>query len=129
MSPAFLDTLSEFLEAHFWYYPDVQHSRTFTQAAQPLMSHDAGDVTFDFRDCSVTLDTQPTKPILHGVSGQVASRSLLAIMGPSGAGKTTLLNLLVSMRGASYEHRYGSVTLNGHIFTGTREARQALTLA
>ena len=82
---------------------------------QPLLSE---DVTFDFRDCSVTLQSQPPKTILRGVSGQVRSGEILAIMGPSGAGKTTLLNLLTGIAGSSDERRSGVVTLNGFLFTG-----------
>ena len=82
----------------------------------------ADDVTFDFRDCSVTLDMQPRKTTLRDVSGQVNSRDVFAIMGPSGAGKSTLLNLLAGTSGASYEHRSGTVTLNGCRFTGARPA-------
>ena len=85
------------------------------QTTHSLMSN---DVTFDFRDCTVTLETGPQRIILREVSGQVTSGDLCAIMGPSGAGKTTLLNLLAGMAGSSYERRFGTVTLNGHAFTG-----------
>ena len=80
------------------------------------------DVTFQFRECSVTLmprtswrgPTLPTtKSILCGVSGAVSSGGVLAIMGPSGAGKTTLLKLLSGLPGSAEESRSGVLTLNG----------------
>ena len=37
---------------------------------------------------------QGNKLILQGVSGEIRSKEVTAIMGPSGAGKTSLLNLL-----------------------------------
>ena len=89
-----------------------------TMAAQPAVSN----VCFQFRDCAVTLNATPKKTILHGVSGEVQSGHLLAIMGPSGAGKTTLLNLLSGTKGSSSELRSGRVALNQLPFTSARLA-------
>ncbi|VDC00690.1 unnamed protein product [Peniophora sp. CBMAI 1063] len=49
------------------------------------------------------------KMILDGISGEVSSGELLAVMGPSGAGKTTLLDV-ISKRTAQAS---GMVTVNG----------------
>ena len=93
-------------------------------ASEPLAPN-ASDVTFDFRQCTVILESVPPKPILCDVSGQVSSGDLLAIMGPSGAGKSTLLNVLTGMASSSNERRYGTVVLNGHLFTGECPAVKA----
>mmetsp|Transcript_48887 Transcript_48887/g.122168 ORF Transcript_48887/g.122168 Transcript_48887/m.122168 type:complete len:708 (+) Transcript_48887:404-2527(+) len=73
-----------------------------------------GDNAFVFRDCRFSVPGkrgQPRKQILRGVSGEVRSGHVLAIMGPSGAGKTTLLNLLSLVPiGGKCE---GEVTFNG----------------
>lgn len=55
------------------------------------------------------------KEILHGVSGQVCSGEVLAILGPSGAGKTCLIDLLtLEGKGGLYT---GDVRLNGSPLT------------
>jgi len=73
-----------------------------------------GDNALTFRDCRFSVPGKsgaPRKEILKGISGEVRSGHVLAIMGPSGAGKTTLLNLLslVPIGGKSE----GEVTFNG----------------
>lgn len=60
----------------------------------------------------------PIKPsmrrILHGLSGQVRSGQVLAIMGASGSGKTTLLNLLSGRMKSSKECLSGGkIFVNG----------------
>ena len=95
-------------------------------STQPLMSN---EVTFDFRECSVTLDAKPRKTILREAAGQVVSGDLFAIMGPSGAGKTTLLNLLAGIEGSSNEERTGMVTLNGATLTGACKSDACCILA
>lgn len=55
-----------------------------------------------------------TKTILDGITGEVKSGQMLAIMGASGAGKTSLLNLLAGRLTSSKNYvSNGSVLVNG----------------
>jgi ABC-type multidrug transport system ATPase subunit len=60
-----------------------------------------------------------TLPLVHrcagGITGEVTSGSVLAIMGPSGAGKTTLLNMLTLEKKGGVPR--GKIELNGQPFT------------
>lgn len=56
-----------------------------------------------FRDVKYTVNkwyrfSEPSKTILHGLSGTFKSGRLTAILGPSGAGKSSLLNVLSGSR-------------------------------
>ena len=73
------------------------------------------------------LATTPPKCLLWKVSGRATTGEVLAIMGPSGAGKTTLINLLCGIKGSSEERRFGTVTLDGHPFTGVHAGTSCLT--
>ena len=116
---------------HIWAFSE-RRSKT-AEGSRPLRLPDAmldaDGVTLDFRDCSVTLATEPCKTILREVSGQATAGNLFAIMGPSGAGKTTLLNLLAGLPSSSTELRSGTVTLNGNLFTGERPPSASAPLA
>mmetsp|Transcript_4887 Transcript_4887/g.13109 ORF Transcript_4887/g.13109 Transcript_4887/m.13109 type:complete len:654 (-) Transcript_4887:39-2000(-) len=58
--------------------------------------------------------SESTKVILKGVSGQVKSGQMLAVMGSSGAGKTTLLNLLAGRLTTSKNFQTeGQILVNG----------------
>ena len=75
----------------------------------------------------VTLSGKPTTPLsrmlistverqlLHGITAEVSSGHVLAILGPSGAGKTTLLNMLTLQRRGGKP--FARVLLNGKTFT------------
>lgn len=53
--------------------------------------------------------------VLHGLSGQVRTGQVLAIMGASGSGKTTLLNLLSGrMKSSTKCVSGGKIFVNGH---------------
>ncbi|KAJ3354135.1 hypothetical protein HDU83_005741 [Entophlyctis luteolus] len=58
-----------------------------------LEGHDNLKMDYKFEDLSLKLHTGKT--ILKGVSGQIKSGRMTAIMGPSGAGKTTFMNVLM----------------------------------
>ena len=67
-------------------------------------------VTVSFKDLGLKLPDGRT--ILEGVTGEVASGAITAIMGPSGSGKTTLLNVL-SGKAAAYGTPTGQTWVNG----------------
>lgn len=52
------------------------------------------------------------KEILHGISGRLPSKQLIALIGPSGAGKSTLLDILSGFRTTGMD---GSIYVNGRI--------------
>jgi ATP-binding cassette subfamily B protein len=60
-----------------------------------------------FRDLSFSYDGQ--RPVLQGVSFDVAAGQTVAILGPSGSGKSTLMHLLMRL----YPYQHGSITLDG----------------
>ncbi|KAJ5266816.1 hypothetical protein N7478_009624 [Penicillium angulare] len=55
-----------------------------------------------------------SKRILDGVSAEMSSGSLTAIIGSSGSGKTSLLNLMAGRMSLSKANVSGSTTFNGH---------------
>jgi len=61
------------------------------------------------------------KPVLKGVSFQVASGELFAYLGPNGAGKTTTIRILTGLA----RRDGGTVSLNGHDITGDPLAAKA----
>ncbi|MGY6412478.1 MAG: ABC transporter ATP-binding protein [Alkalilacustris sp.] len=65
-----------------------------------------GAVAFE----EVTFGYDPARPILRGVSLEVAPGETVAFVGPSGAGKTTLLALLPRF----YEVQGGRITVDGN---------------
>ncbi|KAJ3115525.1 hypothetical protein HDU96_000472 [Phlyctochytrium bullatum] len=50
-------------------------------------------MNFKFDDLSLTLKNG--KKVLEGVTGEIKSKRMTAVMGPSGAGKTTFMNVLM----------------------------------
>jgi ATP-binding cassette subfamily B protein len=52
---------------------------------------------------------EPDRPLIEGLSTDVRSGEVLAIVGPTGAGKTTIVNLLMRF----YEIDGGSITIDG----------------
>ncbi|KAJ3111510.1 hypothetical protein HDU96_005641 [Phlyctochytrium bullatum] len=53
------------------------------------------DATMEFSFSRLGLTLPSGKTVLEGVSGQIRSGRMTAIMGPSGAGKTTFMNVLM----------------------------------
>jgi ATP-binding cassette subfamily B protein len=64
----------------------------------------------------VSFGYEPTKPVLHDVSFEVAGGSVVAIVGPTGAGKSTLCNLLSRF----YDPQEGRILVDG---VDTRDVR------
>ena len=65
-----------------------------------------GRVTFD----GVSFGYDPTLPVLHDVSFDVAAGQTIALVGRTGAGKTTIANLVPRF----YDVSRGTVRVDGH---------------
>ncbi|XP_049867817.1 ATP-binding cassette sub-family G member 1 [Pectinophora gossypiella] len=81
------------------------------QGLARVPTKEAVDIQFSNITCTVKLGiNKGYKQILHGVSGRLRPRQLIAIMGPSGAGKSTLLDVLSGYRTTGVG---GAVFING----------------
>ncbi|XP_012228224.1 ATP-binding cassette sub-family G member 4 [Linepithema humile] len=71
------------------------------------------DIIFENITYNVSLGFRKgRKEILHGISGRLPSKQLIALMGPSGAGKSTLLDVLSGFRTTGVD---GVVYINGRV--------------
>ncbi len=73
--------------------------------ATPLPNRAQGRITFDH----VTFGYDPTQPVLHDVSFEIAAGQTVAVVGRTGAGKTTIASLLPRF----YDPASGTVSLDG----------------
>jgi ATP-binding cassette subfamily B protein len=73
-------------------------------AAKPLPPG-SGAVRFDH----VTFGYEPTQPVLHDVSFEIAGGQVVALVGPTGSGKTTLVQLLARF----YDPQCGRILVDG----------------
>lgn len=71
----------------------------------PTPTRSAGIVAFH----NVSFSYRRGQPVLHGVSFDVRSGELAALVGPTGAGKSTIASLLLRM----YDPTRGRITLDG----------------
>ena len=72
--------------------------------AWPMVGLDAG-IAFE----DVDFEYESGEPVLHGISFDVPTGSVVALVGPSGGGKTTIVDLL----GRFYDVTAGRVTVKG----------------
>ncbi len=88
--------------------------------AQPLVALEEPTVRFE----DVHFAYAPDRPILRGVSFEIAAGRTVAVVGPSGAGKSTLARLLFRF----YDVQAGRITIAGQDIRGvTQESlRRAL---
>jgi len=71
---------------------DAGKSKLLSQYFKKALGDEDLRMNFKFSDLSLTLPNG--KPVLRGVTGEIRSACMTAIMGPSGAGKTTFMNVL-----------------------------------
>ncbi len=81
--------------------------------AKPLHVR-AGTIRFD----NVSFAYEPARPILKGLSFEVAAGSTVAIVGPSGAGKSTISRLLFRF----YDVTGGRILIDGQDIRGVTQA-------
>ena len=72
--------------------------------ARPMVGPEAG-IAFE----DVDFEYESGEPVLHGISFDVPTGSVVALVGPSGGGKTTIVDLL----GRFYDVTAGRVTVEG----------------
>ncbi|KAI3654726.1 hypothetical protein MP228_000106 [Amoeboaphelidium protococcarum] len=81
----------------------------YSKAFGKLFKDDKTGLHLDFEFQNLGLVLPNGKQILNGVSGQIKSKKLTAIMGASGAGKTTFMNVLMG----KVQRTYGQLLING----------------
>ncbi|KYQ52091.1 ATP-binding cassette sub-family G member 4 [Trachymyrmex zeteki] len=83
--------------------------------SMPSDAHSKELVDIIFENITYTVSRRfrrEEKEILHGISGRLPSKQLIALIGPSGAGKSTLLDILSGFRTTGMD---GSIYVNGRI--------------
>jgi len=81
--------------------------------AQPLVTLEEPTVRFE----DVHFAYAPDRPILRGVSFEIAAGRTVAVVGPSGAGKSTLARLLFRF----YDVQAGRITIAGQDIRGVTQ--------
>lgn len=85
-----------------------------TSSAEAPIEEKEFTITFSFKNLGLKLKPKlGGKTILKGVTGEIKSHHVTAVMGPSGAGKTTFMSTLAGK--AYYGDRIGEVRLNGKV--------------
>lgn len=73
-----------------------------------------GEATGEVRLSDVSFSYSPDRPLIEGLSLEVARGKRVAIVGPTGCGKTTLINLLMRF----YDVTGGSISVDGEDIRG-----------
>ncbi|KAJ3190607.1 hypothetical protein HK101_008560 [Irineochytrium annulatum] len=72
---------------------NTQELRNLVEAFHSALGHRELRMNFKFDNLSLSLKSG--KKVLEGVTGEIRSKRMTAIIGPSGAGKTTFMNVLM----------------------------------
>lgn len=84
----------------------LDEEEEIAETAQPSrLENPQGNVSFD----NVGFGYRDDKILLHGLSAEVKSGQMVAIVGPTGVGKTTLINLLMRF----YDVKEGAIRVDG----------------
>jgi len=89
--------------------------------------HEVPHVKLAFKDLEYSVSMKKErKKILCGVNGEVASKNMLCVLGPSGGGKTSLIQIIAGkITSSATKSVTGSVTCNDQVLTSSQFQRIA----